>query len=169
MARNPARGASSAPDRSRSVRALDRIAGCQPAHYSHKRQRHIVDHRRPPTADALPTRLRTDVEHEASPVPPIFRATRLWRLGAQHVAATACKDADRHRKTKTKAAAQQRNAMSRCQGEAPVCNPLSSNRKANLRNRSRNPMRVMRPHLIWRHVASEPRAQLLWPRLPRNR
>jgi hypothetical protein len=33
--------------------------------------------------------------------------------------------------------------MSRCQGEAPVCSPLSSNRKANLRNRSRNPMRVM--------------------------
>jgi hypothetical protein len=36
-----------------------------------------------------------------------------------------------------------KNAMSRRQGETPVCSPLSSNRKATLLNPSRNLMRFM--------------------------
>ncbi len=62
-------------------------------------------------------------------------------------------------------AKRQPNAMSRCQGEAPVCSPLSSNRKANLRNRSRNPMRVMGPppHLASRCVGATCTAPLAAP------
>jgi hypothetical protein len=42
------------PDRSGFMRTFDRFTGRQTAVNLHKRQRHVVDHDRPPTLDALP-------------------------------------------------------------------------------------------------------------------